>query len=130
MRILTQILYTTGDLDSAYFGNSIISGNIENELLIDSAGGNVFNYFFENCLIKTSYDVSNTLHYLNVIKNEDPSFTSFYNNDYRLLAGSAAIDHGSMNVITTSIFDLSYDIFGNSRLINPPPDLGAIDYRP
>jgi hypothetical protein len=46
------------------------------------------------------------------------------------MAGSAAIDRGSLNIINSSIYNLAYDIFGNSRLINPPPDLGAIDYRP
>ena len=125
----TQTIYS-GDLDSAYFGNCIIYGNLESELVTDSVGGNVFNYFFENCLIKSAKLLDNPLRFSNVYQNQDPMFTASSNNDYRLMAGSAAIDRGSLNIINSSIYNLAYDIFGNSRLINPPPDLGAIDYRP
>jgi len=120
----------TGDLDSAYFGNSIIYGNIENELLTDSSGSGTFNYFFENCLVKSERDVSNIARFSNVVVNMDPDFEDSYNHNYRLGSLSAAIDRGSSTVISTSLFDLTYDILGNNRLINPPPDLGAIDYRP
>jgi hypothetical protein len=120
----------TGDLDSAYFGNSIIYGSIENEVLMDSSGLGVFNYFFENCLLKTPKSITDPEHFLNSISNQDPLFVSFSNHDFNLQPGSAAIDQGAMSVINTSIFDISYDLYGNSRLINPPPDLGAIDYRP
>lgn len=124
------VIYT-GDMDTAYFGNTIIYGPLEEELLTDDyPGTGVFNYFFENCLIKTTTDVNDATHFLNTISNQEPSFVSTGNHDYRLQAGSAAIDIGSMSVIGSSLFDISYDLYGNSRLINPPPDLGAIDYRP
>lgn len=120
----------SGDLDSAYFGNSIIYGNIDNELFTDSTGTGVFNYFFENCLIRTGRSLEDPLRFSNVTANEDPLFADVSNHNYRLKAGSAAIDRGAAGVISSSLFDLSVDLLGNNRLINPPPDLGAIDYRP
>jgi hypothetical protein len=124
------VIYT-GDLDTAYFGNCIIYGSIEDELFMDDyPDAGVFNYFFENCLIKTSLDVSDPVHYLNNVINEDPEFNSHFSGDYSLGPLSAAIDKGSLNIILNSPYDLTNDLAGNNRLVNPPPDLGAYDYRP
>jgi hypothetical protein len=118
----------TGDLDTAYFGNCIVYGGLEEELLLDDyQGAGIFNYYFENCLLRTKENAGNGAHFLNNVVNQDPMFTNYLNGDYTLMAGSAAIDSGSMNVITPSLI---YDLKGNSRLVNPPPDIGAYDYWP
>jgi hypothetical protein len=118
-----------GDLDSAYFGNCIIYGTLNNELSLVHSYTGVFKYFFENCLIKDTA-ISNGPHYLNNVFNLDPMFTAYAGGDYTLQAGSGAIDKGAMDVITASLFDITSDLKGNSRLVNPPPDCGAYDYRP
>jgi hypothetical protein len=120
-----------GDLDTAYFGNCIIDGSAEVELLLDDyTGEGIFNYFFENCMIKTTDTISDGPHFLNNYANLDPMFTDHIT-DYTLKAGSGAIDKGAMSVLTNAPFDfnsISHDLKGNSRLVNPPPDLGAYDY--
>ncbi|MCX6272147.1 MAG: hypothetical protein NTU44_13195, partial [Bacteroidetes bacterium] len=64
-----QITYT-GDLSKAYFGNCIIYGNLEKELVFAKTTDNTkFNYYFENCLIRTTV-TSDSL--VNCIKNVDP----------------------------------------------------------
>ncbi|HPK04981.1 MAG TPA: hypothetical protein PK908_03730, partial [Bacteroidales bacterium] len=45
------------DLIKAYFGNSIIYGNLENELLFNAAENSTFNYNFDHCFIRTQIDI-------------------------------------------------------------------------
>mgnify|MGYP000871456661 CR=1 FL=1 len=124
------VIYT-GDLDTAYFGNCIVYGSLEEEMLFDDyPDAGVFNYFMENCVVRTKLEVADGTHYLGMTANQDPAFTNSGAGDYSLKAISGAIDKGSMNVILTSPYDITFDIKGNSRLINPPPDPGAYDYRP
>lgn len=119
----------TGDLDSAYFGNCIVYGSNGEELIIDSVADASFHYKFENCLLKTTnYSASSNI--VNCVFNQDPLFTNYSNNDFTLMPGSGAIDAGNINLIYSAIFDLTLDIKGNNRTLNPPPDLGAYDYVP
>ncbi len=117
------------DLDSAYFGNCIMYGNLDEEVGLDSSllGGN-FKYKFDHCLVKTNFNIADGVHYNWVSKNLDPAFKDATNNDYRLTAASlSAIDQG-----TTSIFigkDLNFldrPNYSSSSL----PDLGAYEYYP
>jgi hypothetical protein len=89
-----------------------------------------FNYHFRNCLLSREELNTANAHFSNVIMNMDPAFSDPSNHNYRLGPLSAAIDAGAFEVISSSIYDLTNDLLGNNRLINPPPDLGAIDYRP
>lgn len=113
------------DLDSAYFGNCIMYGNIDEEVGLDSStfGGN-FKYKFDHCIVKTALNIADGIHYNTVIKNMDPLFIDASLNNYQLKAGSPAIDQG-----TTGIF-IGTDLNGVSRP-NPNtsiPDLGAYEY--
>jgi hypothetical protein len=116
-----------GDLDSAYFGNCIIYGNAEKEILIDSLSGALCHYKFENCLLKTTPAQGN---FFSCLYNQDPYFKDASAQDYRLSATSAAIDIGTQSILYGFQVNILYDIIGNSRLANPPPDAGAYDYSP
>ena len=112
------------DMDSAYFRNCIMYGNIDEEIGLDSStfGGN-FNYKFDHCLVKTALNTNNGLHYSNVSENLDPQFVDVSLNNYQLKATSPAIDQGT----TTSI---TYDLNAVFRP-NPStslPDLGGYEY--
>lgn len=113
------------NLDSAYFGNCIMYGDLEEEIGLDSSTfGGVFNYKFDHCLVKTDLNMNNGLHYNTVYTNADPLFKDVTTNDYRLTAGSPAI-----NVGTTSIF-IGTDLDNKPRP-NPNtslPDIGAYEY--
>ena len=120
---------------TAYFGNSIIYGNNENEFGIDSiAIANQLDFLFENCLLKveSAFPTGNTLRYKDIIKatgnNNDPLFADFENNDYQLdSASSPAINAGSPAVTATNPV-LSTDLLGNPRPIGLP-DMGAYERR-
>ncbi|HET6226562.1 MAG TPA: choice-of-anchor Q domain-containing protein [Bacteroidia bacterium] len=118
-------LYVIRNLDSAYFGNCILMGDIDEEIGMDSSiYGGKFSYKFENCIIKTARSVSNA-HYKNVYNNADPSFKDIQSNDYHLNSSSAAIDKGYPNT-------LNLDLENKARP-NPAgtlPDLGAYEYYP
>ncbi len=112
------------NLDSAYFGNCILHGSLEEEIGLDpSPNGGKFSYKFENCILKTILPISNPLNYKNIYKNADPSFKDFKINDYHLNATSTAIDKGYLNLITPDL--------ENKARPNPTtslPDLGAYEF--
>src|ERR1019366_5620509 len=118
-----NILYRY-NLDSAYFGNCIIYGNIAEEIGIDSSTyGDNFSYKFENCLLKTGLNISNTHYFTHVITNVDPDFVDVTTNNYQLQSSSSAIDKGITNTINLDL--------NNKPRPNPStstPDLGAYEF--
>lgn len=113
----------------ASFGNCIIYGKLENEILIDKFDTDLvdFNYFFDHCLIKLkpNYDLSNTAHFNAIISHRDslPRFVNPDAGDFRLDTLSAAKDKGS--TLYSTIFPV--DMLGNSRIDDLAPDLGAFE---
>ncbi len=119
-------------LESAYFGNCIIYGALSEELETDGVAdpGYAYNFMYDNCLIRTELDITNPDNYQNCIKNEDPLFIDQYQNDYHLDTLSNAIDAGSMEIIDSSVLDISFDYDGNSRVSDDAPDLGVYEFIP
>ncbi|MEO6904675.1 MAG: choice-of-anchor Q domain-containing protein [Bacteroidia bacterium] len=119
-------LYVIRNLDSAYFGNCILYGNLPEEIGMDSSiYGGVFSYKFENCIVKTERNTPNGKYYKDVIKNGNPDFKDAAKNDYRLNAGSSAIDKGYPNFIS---LDLRKQVRPNPS--TSIPDLGAYEFYP
>lgn len=113
------------NLTRADFKNSVIYGNIANELELDFKAGADSNYLFQNCLMKidnTVTSTSNTLLFKSIFLNEDPNFKSYTDNDYRLDEFSAAIDRGDPALLDANT---QTDIRGISRTVSP--DLGAYE---
>jgi hypothetical protein len=116
------------DINNAYFGNSIIYGNAQNEvgLGIDQSG--TFNYKFNHALLRIDedpdggqYDITDPNFFTNCIVNVDPEFMDVQNNIYELDSISPALDVGNGNDAAL----VPFDIKGNSRTVDP--DLGAIE---
>ncbi|AXT50072.1 hypothetical protein D1818_04210 [Aquimarina sp. BL5] len=125
---ITEILVT--DLLEANFTNCIIYGNENLELGINRAEGTVFNYNFQNSLIRFNdfngqfldnelYDFTNTGLYQNVIFNEDPDFKAPFNNMLNIGEDSAA--NGQATTPSSG-----NDILGTPRNIGAP-DIGAYE---
>lgn len=118
----------TGDLEKATFGNSIIYGNITEELDLGDNKENAFNYLFDHCIIQVpdTFDVSNDDHYVNVLTGSiyDPLFVDPYEEyNYQLDSLSPAKDIGKL--IYGKQFPL--DILNNDRTSDEGPDLGAFE---
>jgi len=108
-------------LDTAYFGNCILYGNLPNEIGLDSSIGGKFNYRFEYSLLQTNMSISNSYHFntSTIIINSDPLFKNIAGNDYELNPGSPAINKGS--AIIGNMFPVNL----NNQPRSVPPDLGA-----
>ncbi|WP_346856513.1 hypothetical protein [uncultured Draconibacterium sp.] len=117
-----------GDLTKATFANSIIYGNVENELELGNNGENVFNYLFDHCILQVpdTLNTSNKDHYVNVWKGPDynPRFVDPYEHfNYALDTLSAAINVG--NTEYSKLFPI--DLLNKSRIGDDGPDLGAYE---
>lgn len=101
----------------ANFYNTIIYGDLNNELVENKHEHYGSEYNFYNCLIRTTEN-SNSFH--DCILNQDPGFVStqaMY--DFQLNMNSPAIDAGLGGIGITT------DLFGNPR--DGQPDLGAYE---
>lgn len=116
--------YQVRDLESAYFGNSIIYGNVSNEIGLDKYpyGNSIFNYHFDHTLIRTSLE-TNSDFFTSCIINQDPTFENTDTLYLNLKSFSPAIDKGEPS-ISSGIFN---DIEGNPRIQGIKPDLGAYE---
>ncbi len=113
------------DIEKAYFGNCIIWGDMENELIIDKFPDiGTFNYKFENCLGKFNQDgfEFNFTDFPNLIKKY-PEFISWNEYDFQLDTLSPAKDAG--NELTGELYPL--DRNRNSRIEDGKPDIGAYE---
>lgn len=117
-------------LEKAYFGNCIIYGDKDDEINFDQhSSGGVFNYTFENCLLKTKADLSDGSKFIASFKNENPWFRDPYKGEFQpdtLI--SPVIDKGNLLILNGFFTDLSLDQAGNSRIGDAAPDLGAYEF--
>ena len=110
---------------SAYFGNTIIYGNIDNELMFVKNENTKFNVKFENCLVKQNNYSSFSEYFTNCIYNIEPMLNAPDRMDYSLLSGSPAIDNGLLSLGKYYPIDRN----GNSRILDNKPDIGALEYK-
>ncbi len=118
----------TGDLEKAFFANSIIYGNNQMEIELGKNEEKAFNYFFDHCIIQVpdTFNTSNKDHYKNVWKGENfnPLFVDPYDDyNYALDTLSAAKDIGNLDY--AKLFPV--DLMNKDRLSDDGPDLGAYE---
>jgi hypothetical protein len=116
-------------IDSAYFGNCIVYGNLNDgkEVGLDSmsTSGSNFNYFFDHSLIRTGGSIPiNAVHFNTVVTDQDPKFKDYGNNNYELDTLSNAKDKG---IFSISSPDYVHDIKDVDRNLYLPPDCGAYE---
>jgi hypothetical protein len=113
-------------IEKAYFGNCIIYGNKEFEILVDEHPDSKIPYQFDHCLIKADpeeFDLSNPDHFINTINLEDPRFMDAENNNLSLDTLSPAKDKALSDIA----LQFPLDILGESRLGELGPDIGAFE---
>jgi hypothetical protein len=118
-----------GDLN-AYFGNCLVYGNLNEELLFSEEDGTDFIYKFDHCVLKSEMDISDENHFVNCHLNLDPLFVDYSENNYRLDTLSNIADLGSLEVVQDSQIEIELDLDGNSRTDDTAPDPGAYEYIP
>lgn len=120
-------IYQVRPLSEAFFGNCIVYGNKDSEIELDafpSAG--VFNFKFENTLLKISPDINtqNPANWLDIFKNNSPGFKNAGNNDFSLDTLAFAKDKGKLSLVFS---EWVYDINSNNRTADGYPDIGAYE---
>ena len=124
----------TKNLTEATFNNCIIYGSYSNEMILDKKSEALFNYQFNNCLLKFNntsnkyttdplyqFDTDPT-HYNAIILNKDPKFFNPNINNFNIDDTSSAFAKGN------SAYLIPLDILGITRTL--PPDLGAYQNKP
>ena len=118
------------DLVNAYFGNCIVYGNMDDEVGLDAVDAGMFEYSFDHCLIKTERNLDTETRFMDCLANENPWFADSTQNFYPDTLISSAINLGAMEVINSSLFSISNDIEGISRISDEAPDAGAYEFTP
>jgi hypothetical protein len=108
------------NLTSIDFYNCIIDGDQEIEFDTEVISTGVINFTLNNCVLKTSNDVSAS-NYVNTVLNPTANlFVDKSLHDYHLVAGSPAINAGDATITVTTDHD------GNPRS-DGSPDIGAFE---
>ncbi len=118
------------DLEMATFKNCIIDGSRDIEFLLDRVEGTVFNYNFNNNLLRfedpsnlyeeiPELNLDDNTHYQNNIINQDPNFKDGNNNEVFIGENSAGIGAGDGTGPAT-------DLLGTDRTSSP--DIGAYQH--
>lgn len=108
------------NLSKVDFHNCIVHGDQEIEFNTEEISGGTINFSFNNCVLKTSNDVTGS-NFTNIILN--PSANLFMDksiHDYHLADGSPAIDAGNSTITVATDHD------GEARA-DGSPDLGAYE---
>ncbi len=121
---------------NTYLGNCINYGDLDQEFEIEKISGANFTQKFENCLLRTTTDISDQNIYPGCIKNEIPEFVNIYK-DYHLDTLSPATKAGNLSIITPGqglppYFppEISNDLDGINRTNTGNPDIGAYQFVP
>jgi hypothetical protein len=107
----TAFVKIPGALAAAYFGNCIITGNQQSEILLDELPGTPFNFLFDYCLVtidQASFD-KYTSKFISCGNNQDAKFIDPYKNDFQLDTLSYAINVASLSIINNTIPDITLD---------------------
>ncbi len=118
-------------LSKANFNNCIVFGTMANELSFDFKYKDEdipradANFKFDHCLVRLSdaFDTSDTDYFINIIKDENPSFVNDQEYNYQLDTLSVAKDVGKRTIAE----QFPFDILNFNRLDDNGPDLGAYE---
>jgi hypothetical protein len=110
-------------VDSAYFGNCIIDGANEDEIALDSSSsGGGFNFFFENCELKTKFNTSGS-RFINCRVNQFNAFGNTATYNFNINSNSDAIGRGKAAIGAAYPTDLD-----NQPRDPSTPDIGAYEF--
>lgn len=105
---------------NAVFGNCIIYGNKDNEILISKDGTGLFTYLFKNCLVNSNLKDG----FENSVFNKDPRFVKVSENNFSIDSLSPARNIGDLEIAKRFPIDLD----NYSRLEDEGPDAGALEW--
>lgn len=116
-----------GSINEGTITNSVIYGNLEHELVLDTIPdvAITLNFIFENNLIKSD-DVFTDGFFANNLWNLNPNFIDVSVGDFQYIQGSALSNQGTNSFSNTIPAAFSLDLLGNFRPIGVR-DIGAYE---
>ena len=111
----------SGELVTAGFYNSVITGWKPSEVYIESSDEQQLNIEFVNCFLQN--ENLQGYEYESCLFNENPLFFSWDDYDFRPDTLSPLINNGLPYYAEM----VPYDLRGNSRLVDSAPDMGAYE---
>ncbi|MBJ05214.1 MAG: hypothetical protein CMP65_04880 [Flavobacteriales bacterium] len=119
------------DLKKAFFGNCIIEGNREREIIFDKLNSDEYdyNYEFKNCLIKLEneyWDEWKNYNSVNNILSTEKTFVDAEIFDFYLDTNSQALNNGSLEIIMSNN-SLNCDLENRGRTSDSGPDIGCFE---
>ena len=105
------------------FSNSIIFGNLAEEIHADLQPGTTLPVVFDHSLLRSSNPLFRPS-FVNVLLNLSPQFNNASLMDFRLRANSPAIRTGN----SATGLAVPFDLLGRERAM--PPDMGAYQFHP
>lgn len=112
------------EIESLTIANSIIIGNLSNELQLDSVSTESATITNSYIRLKSESQISDDERFIDVTIGSLPGFVDRSNYNFQLSANAAARDIGSADFSA----DAQTDFLGNSRLSDDAPDAGAFEY--
>lgn len=112
------------------FGNSIIFGTSDTEMQMRINPAYTFNYKFDHCLVKLDpkLDITTDAGFVNCFTDMEPSFIDIENGIFELDTASLVRNIGSKALVEANLARLGFDFYGNNRLTDGLPDLGAFEF--
>jgi hypothetical protein len=118
-RDINEVQYVSGSLVGT-MTNCIIWGSLETELFCNKKGNGLYTVQLNNCLYKSKDKLIDSVRQESCIQNQDPLFEDYNNWNYRLKAGSPAINKG---VTVAGVTDRDLD----GKVRSGIPDLGCYE---
>lgn len=112
------------EIESLTIANSIIIGNLSNELQLDSVATETATIANSYIRLKSESQIADDERFTDVIVGSLPGFIDRSNYNFHLNANADARDIGSIDFAE----DAPTDYLGNERLTDTAPDAGAYEY--
>ena len=109
-------------ITNSLFSNNVIWGTVENEFSLVLDETPPISLSFDNNIIRTTTNVSNTTYFSNVYKNQNPNFVDGSGLDFHITSTSFCIDKATGT-------SPSNDLEGNTRPSGLGSDLGCYEYQ-
>ena len=120
-----------GGTIKAHFYNSIIYGNLKNELALSPYNTpNSFDFYARNCLLKLDLAENDTALsiFSNVMVNQEPGYIDKSAFDYHLTENSPAVGKADYQIDLDNSAFLQYDIDSIDRFSDEKADIGAYEF--
>ncbi|GAB5418051.1 MAG: hypothetical protein Crog4KO_31310 [Crocinitomicaceae bacterium] len=124
--VTNYFMDTIGPINEGTITNSVIYGNGDYEIAMDTSTLGTINLLFDHNLIRADVPFSDPFYLNGNIWNQNPGFRDVTEEDYKWNASSPLNNNGNSMYFMTNPSTATSDICGITQRLNPP-DIGAYE---